>query len=64
MDKVLEYRMKHKRCRLCQYSQDKFLERVWVCTAKNKLHGGFVGATNIAGCFCHLYCPDLPNSFV
>ena len=57
IDKIMEYRIQHPRCRTCEFANQKCDS--WVCKAKGIEHIILtpVQGVPLMGCFCKLYEP-------
>lgn len=53
---IMEYRKKHKRCRLCTYAKNNTAS--WTCIAQNKTYSDVnVSFAGLKGMFCPMYQP-------
>jgi len=58
LEKVMNYRQSHRRCRTCKYAKEhRTFSYEWYCTAKNSAHIFDLKHTFFAGCLCGLYEP-------
>lgn len=56
VEKIMDYRNKHKRCKTCILAIEDVNKRYWYCRAKNEVgRSRFLKEAGHAGMFCKFY---------